>query len=288
MSCLQLGDTGHGPVAEGVQLVVRQLALADIGADAALRVGGGHAAIGERPGGRAAFQRAIGVLHAERAAENRRVGDLDVGQKTLRPVAAVEQDALVVVVRVVVVPVHERGGRAGGELHGVHREHAGHVHFAGAGHELSLIMLISVQTLQPKFCCTEVQHWMAVASRALASIHSVRITPSLGHLQQLLGRHAGRGRVSLDFGQLAFDGLRAGVQLAGFGEDFGQVHRGDADAVAFEDLLAVTDGVERAGPRADGAQAHAAQALHHAADAEEALQVGGEAVRGRDGRHAWW
>ena len=31
---LQLGDMGHRPVAEGVQRVVRQLALADVGANA--------------------------------------------------------------------------------------------------------------------------------------------------------------------------------------------------------------------------------------------------------------
>ncbi len=47
------------------------------------------------------------------------------------------------------------------------------------GMNFSLIMLISVQTLQPKFCCTEVQHWMAVASRWLASIQSVSTTPIL-------------------------------------------------------------------------------------------------------------
>ena len=60
------------------------------------------------------------------------------------------------------------------------------------GMNFSLIMLISVQTLQPKFCCTEVQHWMAVASSALASIQSVEHHAQLGHLHQLLLGHARR------------------------------------------------------------------------------------------------
>ena len=47
------------------------------------------------------------------------------------------------------------------------------------GMNRSLIMLISVHTLQPKFCCTDVQHWIAVASSALASIHRDSTTPSL-------------------------------------------------------------------------------------------------------------
>ena len=40
-----------------------------------------------------------------------------------------------------------------------------------------------------------------------------------------------------------------------------------------QDLLAVAHGVERRRPRADGADAHAAQSAHHAADAGEPLEV---------------
>ena len=43
----------------------------------------------------------------------------------------------------------------------------------------SLIMLIRVQTLQPNDFCTDVQHWIAVASMALASIHRESTTPSV-------------------------------------------------------------------------------------------------------------
>ena len=46
------------------------------------------------------------------------------------------------------------------------------------GIKRSLIMLISVQTLTPKLRWSEVQHWMAVASRSFSSIHSSITTPS--------------------------------------------------------------------------------------------------------------
>ena len=82
------------------------------------------------------------------------------------------------------------------------------------GMNFSLIMLMSVQTLQPKFCCTEVQHWMAVASSALASIQSVSTTPSLAICTQLLVGHAGRGGVAVDFGELGYDGGVRCVELA--------------------------------------------------------------------------
>ncbi len=134
-------------------------------------------------------------------------------------------------------------------------------------------MLISVQTLQPKFSCTEVQHWIAVASRC------VRVHPlgehhaHLRHLQQFFRWHAGRGRVAGDFGQLGFHGGGVRVELAGFAEDFGKVNGRDADAVAFENFFGITDRVERARPRADRTQPHAVQAVHHATDAEEILQI---------------
>ena len=43
---------------------------------------------------------------------------------------------------------------------------------------------------------------MAVASSALASIQRASTTPSLAICSELLGRHAGRGRVALDVVEL--------------------------------------------------------------------------------------
>ena len=97
---LQVRHFGHGAVAEGFEFVVREFAFADVATDPALGIGGGDAAVSQRTGRRAPIERAIGILHAENTAEDRRVSDLDVRQKALGPIAAVEEDALVVVVRV--------------------------------------------------------------------------------------------------------------------------------------------------------------------------------------------
>ena len=40
-------------------------------------------------------------------------------------------------------------------------------------------MLINVQTLTPKFCCSDVQHWMALA------IQVVLVHPAFDHYAQL-------------------------------------------------------------------------------------------------------
>jgi len=53
---------------------------------------------------------------------------------------------------------------------------------AAEGMSRSLMMLMSVQTLTPKLRCSEVQHWMAVAWRPLASIQFSMTTPSFAIL----------------------------------------------------------------------------------------------------------
>ena len=61
-------------------------------------------------------------------------------------------------------------------------------------------------------------------------------------------------------------------------EDFGEVDGFDGDAAGFEQFLAVADGVERRGARADGADAEAAQAADDAADGGEPGEILGEDV----------
>ena len=56
-------------------------------------------------------------------------------------------------------------------------------------------------------------------------------------------------------------------QLVDAAEDLRQVDRLDRDAVRFEQFLAVADGVEGRGPRADGADAQVAQPVDDAANA---------------------
>ena len=78
---LQIRNVRDGAVAEGVERVVCEFAFADVAADFALGIGGGNAAIRQRPGGRAAVERTVSVFHADDAAEDRRGGNFDVGQK---------------------------------------------------------------------------------------------------------------------------------------------------------------------------------------------------------------
>ena len=111
-----------------------------------------------------------------------RIGALAIfvsGSERLGPVAAVEQDALVVVAAVVVVPVDQRAGRAATRADSAYIESTPVTSTSHAlGMSFSLIMLMHVQTLQPQFCCRLVQHWMAVASRSLAATKSSSTTPS--------------------------------------------------------------------------------------------------------------
>ena len=78
---LQLGHAGDGAVAERLQVVVGELAFADVGADDAARVVGRDAAVGERSRGGAAVESAPGVFDTEGGAEDGSVEDFDVGEK---------------------------------------------------------------------------------------------------------------------------------------------------------------------------------------------------------------
>src|SRR3954465_12486371 len=86
---LKLRHMSDGAVAEGLQLVIGRRALADIAANDAFAVVSGKAGIRERPGGRSTFHRAVGVLNAERASQDGRVGNFGIGRQRLGPVAAV-------------------------------------------------------------------------------------------------------------------------------------------------------------------------------------------------------
>lgn len=92
--------THNRAITERFDRVVRELAFADVGGDAAIAIVGGDPAEGDGSAGRAAGERAPGVLLTERGAEDRRGADLDVGQKRLRPIPAVEEHAFVRIVAV--------------------------------------------------------------------------------------------------------------------------------------------------------------------------------------------
>src|SRR5450759_1525026 len=77
----QFRNAGDRAVAEGVERVVCEFAFADIGADAAFRIGGGDASERQPSGRRATIERAVGVLDADDAAEDGGGGDFYGGQK---------------------------------------------------------------------------------------------------------------------------------------------------------------------------------------------------------------
>ena len=59
-------------------------------------------------------------------------------------------------------------------------------------------------------------------------------------------------------------------------EDFGEIEGFDGDALGFENLFAVTNGVEGGWARADGADSQVAKSLYYAADCGEPFEVVGK------------
>src|SRR5262245_19956923 len=86
---LQARDFRNCPMPKRVELVIRSFAFADISADHASGVVCGETSVSQWSCWRAAFHGAERILHAKRAAENRRVGDFRIRRERLGPVAAV-------------------------------------------------------------------------------------------------------------------------------------------------------------------------------------------------------
>ena len=164
--------------------------------------------------------------------------------------------------------------RAAGELHGIHGEHAGDVHFAGAGEEFF------AHHAHERADVAAVIFLHGGPALDGGGVEAIGVHPigehnaHFGHLHEFLGRHAGRGRVAGDFRELGFHGGGTGIQLAGVAKNFREVNGGDTNAVAFENFFRIAHGVKGTGPGADGTEAHTMQAVDHAADAEKFLQVG--------------
>ena len=88
-----------------------------------------------------------------------------------------------------------------------------------------------------------------------------------------MGRRLAGVDVVLDQLDLGLDAGVVGAQPLDPAVDVRQVQRLDRDAAALQQLLAEAHGVEGRRPRAQEADAQAAQAAHHPADRPEALQV---------------
>ena len=259
-----------------------QLADTSLFFDLAQTVVRRDAEVGHRSRGDLALDRAEALFRPDRRAEHVEVGDFRLdAEETLREVAAVRADALVRLAPVVVVPVEQGGRRAGRERQRVHRDGAGDVDFAGARHQ----PFAQHAHRQAGGAAVVVLH----AGPALngAGVALVFLDPAidgereLGLLDDVLLPDVRRDApVAGDLVELRLDFRRVAVDRLRGAEDLGEVDGDDGDARSLQDLLAEAHRLEGAGARADAADARVLQALDGAADAREAVEVGGEFVAG--------
>ena len=190
-------------------------------------------------------------------------------------------DALVRLAAVVVVPVEQGGRRAGRERQRVHRDGAGDVDFAGARHQ----PFAQHAHRQAGGAAVVVLH----AGPALngAGVALVFLDPAidgereLGLLDDVLLLDVRRdAAVAGDLVELRLDFRRVAVDRLRSTEDFREIDGNDGNARSLQDLLAEAHRLEGAGTCADAADARVLQALDGAADAREAVEVGGELVAG--------
>ena len=123
-------------------------------------------------------------------------------------------------------------------------------------------MLITVQGTTPKIFFQR-RPALHGADGDVGLLHpAVDHRAELRHLQQRFGGNAVGGDVAL--GSLRASPARGRIVVLharDAAEDFREIDRLDGDAVRFQNLLAVANGVERRGPRADRADAQPAQAV---------------------------
>ena len=141
-----------------------------------------------------------------------------------------------------------------------------------------LIMLITVQGTTPKYSSMAVQHCTALIATSVSFIQPSTTAPSLAIFISASSGIPPRRDIALDGGQLLLRGIVVVLHAVDAAQDLRQVDGLDRDAMLLQNFLAVAHRVERRRTRAEGADAHVAQALHHAADAREPLQVFAEDV----------
>lgn len=282
------GDAGTTEEAVG-DGIGGEAALAEIEADAAFE--SHHASVGEGEGSDASLVAAEAAAGAEGVFDDGVGGDAAGAlHEAGGHVAAMEQDALVRFVAVVVVPVEDGGGFTGGQAEGVHGDGVGDIDLAGGGNEFfhqvtgehaggdSVARLKFGPTPdgegpEAEFGDDLIEHH--------AEAHEVffgadRDTVPGGVAVQLQSFRARLGRVGSD-----------GIEAL---EEVGEVEGFDGDTVFLEGDLVVADGFEGGGTGADGADPKIAHAGGDAADAVEEVHVfaeggglGGDGVRGGDG-----
>ena len=152
----------------------------------------------------------------------------------------------------------------------------------------SLIMLITVHGTTPKNSSSDVQHWMALMETCVCSIQRIDHRAELGHLHQRFEREPDRWRRTSGW-HPAWPASASSSFMRMMRPKISERSMGSTVMpLASSSLLAVADGVERRGTRADGADAQAAESAYHAADGGEPCQVLGELSPSRELRCAAW
>ncbi len=281
---LEVLDLGHTRAAEEIvgDRVRGETALAEVEAHVPLLRQQAPVSDGHRRD--AADVAAVCTALADDVADDRVVGDPPPAHHHAPGRgAAVEQDALVLLIAVIVVPVQHRRGIAGGELQGVHGDRVAHVHLA-CRCDASVIHL----TEQHAWGNAELLlHFHPTAEGQC--VHPVLLDDvvqdhaQLDEVVERLGRHRLPGCVRLESGGLVLHLRVRGLQGLKAGEDIGEVQRLDGDAVTLERDLVDAHGLEGGGPRADRADRRLSQAVAHPTEAIEVDDVGGKSIaRGMD------
>ncbi len=131
----------------------------------------------------------------------------------------------------------------------------------------SLIMLITVQGTMPRNSSIDVQHCTALTVSSLAFIQWSITAPSFCHLQQRrVGRIAHRD-IFLDRRKRRLRSVVVVLHSRDASHHFAQVQCLDSNARPLQQLLRVSNRVERRRPRANRPEADVLQPLHYAANA---------------------
>ena len=184
----------------------------------------------------------------------------------LGQVGAVEAHRLVGISSVIIVPVEQRRRRFRRQSQSMHAEHAADIHFAGARKQA-----VAHHAHHRARHDAEILFDRSPALHG-ADGHFGRRHPvidhraELRHLHQRSFGHAAGIHVFLDRSQLGLRSVVVVLHALDAAEHFGKIERLDRDALRFQNLLAVADGIESGGPRANRSHAQVAEAIHHAAD----------------------
>ena len=195
------------------------------------------------------------------------------GHQALGHGAAVEEDDLVLVVAVVVVPVKHRGRLLAGQRHGAHGDGGTHVDLAG-GDDAAVVEVgkqhagahaqIGLQLVP----AAQRQRVEVIVLNVL-----VQHAADLRQRHGVLLRHLAEVGVSAQVGELLrHAGLVVG-HVFHLPDQLRKVEGLNVDAVLLHGDLVKAHGLEGGGARADAAEVEALHAVDHAADGGEIAQV---------------